>query len=65
MKHPEPPKKDKDGNIIDINGKFYKGRLCGYGKVKYTGGDSYIGMFKDGKRSGFGEMILNQFSDMI
>ena len=49
----------------ETHGHFLKGRLCGYGRVEYVGGDSYIGMFKDGKRSGTGEMIFNQFNDLL
>lgn len=48
-----------------MSGKFERGRLCGYGQVNYVGGDSYTGMFKDGKRSGYGQMVLNQFNDII
>lgn len=55
MKHPEGKKPE----IGKENGQFYKGRLCGFGKVEYVGGDSYTGMFKDGKRSGFGQMVFN------
>ena len=61
MKHPDAA---KTGDA-SMNGRFYKGRLCGYGKVEYVGGDTYIGMFKDGKRSGHGQMIFNQYSDII
>ena len=65
MKQPDTradSSKKKDNNL---NGRFYKGRLCGYGMVEYVGGDNYTGMFKDGKRSGYGQMIFNQYSDII
>lgn len=42
-----------------------RGRLCGYGSVQYVGGDEYVGMFKDGKRSGHGKMVFNQFNELI
>lgn len=48
-------------NIED--GKFVKGRLHGWGEVQYKGGDVYRGMFKDGKRSGYGYMEINQRQD--
>jgi hypothetical protein len=58
---------DEDGNpkklVID-KGKFIKGRLHGWGEVHYKGGDIYRGMFKDGKRSGFGSMVINQTNEI-
>jgi len=48
-----------------LSGRFEKGRLSGYGQADYAGGDQYIGMFKDGKRSGEGSMIFNQYNDVI
>ena len=52
------------------------GRLTGYGRAEYvplpysgitsgSRGDVYTGMFRDGKRSGYGEMVFNQFNDNI
>ena len=55
----------------DVKGRFVSGRLTGYGKAEYVSktqgvrGDCYTGMFRDGKRSGHGEMIFNQFSEII
>ena len=40
------------------NGIFIDGRLTGWGEVQYKGGDKYTGMFKDGKRSGYGSMKI-------
>jgi hypothetical protein len=47
------------------HGHFVKGRLIGWGEVEYKGGDCYRGMFKDGKRSGYGVMSINQYNDVI
>lgn len=38
------------------SGKFLNGRLYGQGKITFINGDSYEGMFKDGKRCGQGRM---------
>ena len=56
--------KEYEDNPKD-NGTFVRGRLNGYGEVMYVGGDRYIGMFKDGKRSGKGRMIFNQYNEYI
>jgi hypothetical protein len=34
------------------SGYFFRGRLFGYGKIEFSDGGLYEGMFKDGKRSG-------------
>ena len=46
------------GKFVIESGKFIKGRLHGWGEVEYKGGDQYKGMFKDGKRSGYGSMVI-------
>lgn len=56
--------KDKEIGVPIPQGKFIKGRLHGWGEVQYKGGDIYRGMFKDGKRSGYGSMVINQFQDI-
>lgn len=38
------------------SGRFVNGRLYGLGKINFINGDSYEGMFKDGKRCGQGKM---------
>lgn len=47
------------------HGSFKNGRLHGWGEVEYRGGDCYRGMFKDGKRSGYGIMSINQYNNVI
>ena len=63
-KHPDELKL-KPYETAELSGKFIRGRLHGYGQVEYQGGDQYIGMFKDGKRSGAGSMIFNQKTEFI
>ena len=46
-------------------GHFENGRLHGWGEVDYKGGDFYRGMFKDGKRSGYGLMSINQYNNVL
>ena len=36
---------NRSDKTASTTGTFYKGRLCGYCKAEYTGGDSYTGMF--------------------
>ena len=64
-KHPDEGKTLGDEKPHELSGRFEKGRLSGYGQADYTGGDQYIGVFKDGKRSGQGSMIFNQYNDVI
>ncbi|CAI2378234.1 unnamed protein product [Moneuplotes crassus] len=63
---------DENRNIFepmlngDQTGKFYRGRLYGYGKANFVNGDFYEGMFKDGKRCGKGKMQyknIKKFND--
>ena len=56
---------DKAGNIYttifdeEKPGKFNKGKLQGKVKVEYENGNVYVGLFKDGKKSGQGKMTYN------
>lgn len=55
---------DEDGNRYESlttnskseSGYFLNARLYGKGEIKFKNGDNYIGMFKDGRRSGYGIM---------
>ena len=40
-----------------LDGGFMKGRLFGYGRIEFSDGGIYDGLFKDGKRSGEGRMV--------
>ena len=41
---------------IGPDGKFLAGKLCGSGVAQYGSFGTYIGCFKEGRRSGFGKM---------
>ena len=62
---------DSEGSVFETleqgsdSGHYVKSRLQGYGKAVYKGGDTYTGMFRDGKRSGKGTMLFNQFNEAV
>ncbi len=47
---------DRFENVFENNpnkgGYFYKGKLTGFGKAKFTNQNEYVGEFKDGMMSG-------------
>jgi len=53
------------GLSANMEGRFLKGRLTGYGQCCYAGGDVYKGLFQGGKRSGKGTMVFSQYNDLI
>ena len=48
-------KKEKRGLFVKYDGGWLKDKLNGYGTMKYSNGDTYVGEFVRGKFSGLGK----------